>query len=124
MLSFPTEGLLEERQEDIADYLREVLEECIGLDVKGSAVGDRLSLQATPPELTRLAVGLGVRRYSVCNTAVLMNALSREGQQHNATCGEEVVVSGRDAQGEEQRYYCLTPELAEVAALITTDAKE
>lgn len=64
-------------EEAIIDYLREVLEECIGLDVTGDPLLERLSLQhcshinspnITTPSMVDLALGLRINRFTVCGS--------------------------------------------------------
>lgn len=99
--------------EDLGEYIREVLEECIGLDVAGTAAVDRLALQGAPLEVNETAAGLGIRRFSaLCD----VEGLSRcAGEQQQQLLDGEIVVEGADGQ----RLYCLTSSLQDIKHLMT-----
>lgn len=76
--------------EEVLDYLREVIEEGLNLDVAGDALVERLSLQcvhsAVLPCLTELVLSLGLTRLSVCG----LGSVSVD----DAEVGEVEVVEG------------------------------
>ena len=58
--------LITEATDLVVDYVRDVLEACIGLDVEGDPVKGRLSLSGLHcEELITMADSLGIKRYSV-----------------------------------------------------------
>ena len=59
-----------DRLDDVVDYGREIIEECLGLDVPGAAVIDRLSIQACHAAILDQAKSLGVRRFAVVDSAL------------------------------------------------------
>lgn len=108
ILTFLSDSSLSLSSDDLADYVREVLEECIGLDVAGTAAVDRLGLQGAPLEVNETAVGLGIRRFNVlCDLEGLSTCASLPPDG-------EIVVEGMDGQ----RLYCLTSSLSDVRHLL------
>lgn len=77
------------------------MEECIGLDVAGTAAVDRLGLQAVPMQVYELAAGLGIRRFNVISQQVLLE-------------NEEIVIEGKDGH----RLYCLTSLLQDIRPIL------
>lgn len=57
--------------DNILDYLREILEEGLNLDVSGDALLERLSVQCSDqsvlPGVVELVQGLGITRFSTSN---------------------------------------------------------
>lgn len=55
-------------KDKVIDYVREIIEECLFLDVVGDPLIERLSIQLSSqlPELRNLAQSYGITRYSIC----------------------------------------------------------
>jgi len=55
-------------KDKVIDYVREIIEECLFLDVVGDPLIERLSIQLSSqlPELKHLAHSYGITRYSIC----------------------------------------------------------
>ena len=87
------------------DLLREILEECIALDVVGAAVIDRLSLQAAPLEVSKEAARLGVTRFAGIHTAHLAEPSRLD-----------TVLRTVDRDGSQRTYHCLTSRLLQLAS--------
>ena len=59
-------------KDKVIDYVREIIEECLFLDVVGDPLIERLSIQLSSqlPELKHLAHSYGITRYSICKGSI------------------------------------------------------